>query len=196
MKLYERLPDSVTVDGKRYKVDLDFRNVMRMLETLDREDIIPDARIWLAGKCVCKHQRPGVVAAVLKLLFGEEPAQGTGEKITDWEQDANLIRAAFRQEYGINLWRDKLHWLDFVGLLQALPEGNKYTQIIEIRTRPMPKANKYNYEERDALARAKMAVALKSDEKAQARKYDRDVQNIFAGLMGMVKKNGGDSGNE
>ena len=196
MKLYERLPDSVTVDGKRYKVNLDFRNVMRMLETLDREDIIPDARIWLAGKCVCKHPRPGVVAAVLKLLFGEETTQGTGEKVTDWEQDANLIRAAFRQEYGINLWRDKLHWLEFVGLLQALPEGNKYTQIIEIRTRPMPKANKYNFEERDALARAKMAVALKSDEKAQARKYDRDVQNIFAGLMGMVKQNGGDAGDE
>lgn len=196
MKLYERLPDSVTVDGKRYRVDLDFRNVMRMLETLDREDIIPDARIWLAGKYVCKHPKPGVVGAVLKLLFGEEPAQGTGEKVTDWEQDADLIRAAFRQEYGINLWRDKLHWLDFVGLLQALPEGNKYTQIIEIRTRPMPKANKYNYEERDALARAKMAVALKSDEKTQARKYDRDVQNIFAGLMGMVKQNGGDAGDE
>lgn len=196
MKLYERLPDSVTVDGKRYRVDLDFRNVMRMLETLDREDIIPEARIWLAGKCVCKHPKPGVVSAVLRLLFGEEPAQGTGERVTDWEQDANLIRAAFRQEYGINLWTDKLHWLDFVGLLQALPEGNKYTQIIEIRTRPMPKANKYNYEERDALARAKMAVALKSDEKAQARKYDRDVQNIFAGLMGMVKQNGGDAGDE
>lgn len=196
MKLYERLPDSVTVDGKRYKVNLDFRNVMRMLETLDREDIIPDARIWLAGKYVCKHPKPGVVGAVLKLLFGEETTQGTGEKVTDWEQDANLIRAAFRQEYGINLWRDKLHWLEFVGLLQALPEGNKYTQIIEIRTRPMPKANKYNFEERDALARAKMAVALKSDEKTQARKYERDVQNVFSGLMGMVKQNGGDAGDE
>ena len=31
MKLQDRLPDSVTVLGKRYKLDLDFRNVLRMM---------------------------------------------------------------------------------------------------------------------------------------------------------------------
>ena len=34
MKLFESLPDGVNVDGKRYKLDFDFRNVLRMMEIL------------------------------------------------------------------------------------------------------------------------------------------------------------------
>lgn len=180
--------------GKLVKVDLDFRNVMRMLETLDRQDLLPEVRIYLAGKHVCKRPKPDVVFAVLKLLFGDMENKAETERVTDWEQDADMIRAAFRQEYGIDLWRDKLHWFEFVGLLQALPEGNKYTQVLEIRTRPMPKPNKYNAEERDALMKAKMSVALKTDEDKQQDKYQKDVQNVFAGMMGMVQKGGGNGG--
>ena len=35
MKLFERLPDGVTVDGKHYKLNFDFRNVLKMLEVLE-----------------------------------------------------------------------------------------------------------------------------------------------------------------
>ena len=59
MKLYERLPDSVTADGKKYRLDLDFRNVLRMIEILSRDDLIPAAREYLALKCVMKYWESG-----------------------------------------------------------------------------------------------------------------------------------------
>ena len=185
MKLQDRLPDSVTVLGKRYKLNLDFRNVLRMMETMERDDLIPTARTYLALKCVMKRppRNPGpVLDAVRELLF---PARkhGDGKRLTSFEQDADLIRAAFRQAYGINLYRDKLHWLEFSALLSVLPEGSRYSEVLGIRARPMPAATKYNQAEREWLAKAKAACALEMSEDDRERAYAEGVKSVFAGLL-------------
>lgn len=183
------------MDGKFYPLDFDFRNVLRMMETLDREDLTDDAREYLAVKCLTKHPKCAkkVLAAVRELLFDRKP--GSGEKVTSFEQDAGLIRTAFRQEYGINLFRDKLHWFEFIELLQNLPEGNRYEEILGIRARPMPAPTKYNQKEREWLMKAKQQCALHLSDAEAERKYERDVGNIFKGLMrmipGEVKNNNG-----
>ena len=71
MKLYETFPQGVTVDGKFYKLDFDFRNVLRMMEILARDDLIPEAREYLALKCLTKHPHnvANVLSAVRTLLF-------------------------------------------------------------------------------------------------------------------------------
>lgn len=192
MKLFETLPDGVTVDGKRYACDFDFRNVFRMLDVMQMTDIYPDARDYLCIKCVVKHPRrvkdvPGVYKAVCDTIFEKAPDKG-GEKITSFEQDAGLIRTAFRQVYGINLFTDRLTWFEFTELLHHLPEGNRYEDVIGIRARPMPAPTKYNEKEREWLAKAKADVALHLTDAEQARQYDRDVTVIFKGLMSMIPK--------
>lgn len=188
-KLFERLPDSITVDGKRYRCNFDFRNVLKMLEIMQRDDILPDARDYLCARCVCKAPRNAgkVYAVLLSTLFPHTPETGN-KRITSYEQDAGLIRAAFRQVYNIDLFRDRLHWFEFVELLQFLPDGCRYEETIGIRARPMPAATKYNQKEREWLMKAKQSVALHLTEKEQERKYETDVSNVFAGLMGMIQK--------
>lgn len=196
LKLFEWLPDSVTVDGKRYRCDFDFRNVLRMLEIMQRDDILPDARDYLCAKCVCKPpKRAGkLYQALCSTLFVKTPETGS-KRLTSYEQDAGLIRAAFRQVYHIDLFRDRVHWLEFVELLHNLPEGNRYEEIIGIRARPMPAPTKYNQKEREWLMQAKQSVALHLTEKEQTAKYNQDVSGIFSGLMGLIKK-AGESGGE
>lgn len=176
----------MTVGGRKYKLDFDFRNVLRMMETLDREDLTDEARDYLALKCLTKHPKNvrNVLLAVKGLLFDTRPAQG--EKVTSFEQDAGLIRAAFRQVYGIDLFTDKLHWFAFTELLQNLPEGNRYEEILGIRSRPMPAPTKYNQKEREWLMKAKQQCALHLSDAEAAKKYDRDVGNIFRGLIKMI----------
>ena len=185
MKLYERLPDSVIVNGKRVKVDLDFRNVLRMLEILERSDLMPEAREYLAAKCICKRPKNGVISAVKALLF--PPVKVKGERarkpVTSYEQDAWMIRAAFRQCYGIDLWREKLHWLEFADLIHALPEGNRYIDTIGIRVRELPAPTKYNAKEREWLIKAKASVALEIPEEERMTQYENDVVNIFNALL-------------
>lgn len=189
MKLQDALPTGVTVDGKFYPLDMDFRNVLRMMDTLARDDLMPDARDYLALKCLTKHPRntQKVLKAAKELLF-EKQTEQQGERVTSLEQDADLIRTAFRQVYRIDLYRDKLHWLEFRELWHNLPEGNRYTEIVSIRSRPLPAATKYNQKEREWLMKAKAQVKLHLTEQEAAKQYDRDVGNIFAGLMSMIPK--------
>lgn len=189
MKLQDSLPEGVTVNGRFYKLDFEFRNVLRMMEILGRDDLMPKAREYLALKCLTKHPKNthAVLNAVRGILFEEKP-QRDQQKVTSFEQDAGLIRAAFRQEYGIDLFRDQLHWIEFSELLRGLPEGNRYSEVVGIRARPMPPATKWNAEERKWLAEAKAKVALTIDEGELKQKYQDDVHNIFVGLMGLIKK--------
>lgn len=189
MKLQDHLPQGVFVGNKFYRLDFDFRNVLRMMEILDRDDLMPDAKEFLALKCLTKHPRnvKNVLIAVRDLLFQQKPKKDA-KKVTDFEQDAGLIRAAFRQEFGVDLYRDKLHWIEFSEMLNAIPEGNRYAEVVGIRARPLPAPTKWNQQERDWLLRAKADVALHLSDKEQAEKYQEDVGKVFASLFGMIQK--------
>ena len=194
MKLYERLPDRVTVGRRRYKLRLDFRNVLRMIDTLGRDDLLPEAREYLALRCITRPRgnTHALMTAVLELLF---PARGEStEKIMDYAQDADLIRAAFLQCYGINLYRDKLHWLEFSALLASMPEGSRYSEILSIRARPMPAPTKYNADERAWLAKAKAQYAVKLTDKERGNQYQKGLRQMAASLLNLAKQGGETNG--
>ena len=185
MKLQDRLPDGVTVDGRFFRLDFDFRNVLRMMEVMARADIMIEARDYLALKCLTKHPRhpDKVMPAVYAVLFEEAP-KSEGPKVTDFVQDAGLIRAAFLQSYGIDLYHDRLHWIAFRELLCALPEGSRYREIVGIRARPIPAPTKWNGEERAWLMKAKAEVALRiGDDEERQEKYRQDVAEVAAALL-------------
>ena len=188
MKLQDRLPKGVEVDGRFYRMDFDFRNVLNMIEVLDRDDMLPEAKAYKALSFVQKRPKNAVkvLEAVKGLLF-KAPRKKGGQKVTDFVQDAGLIRASFRQAYGIDLYRAKLHWIEFTELLNAIPEGNRYSEVVGIRARPMPAATKWNQHERQWLAKAKADCRLEMSEEERTRKYSQDVANIASFLMGWAK---------
>lgn len=191
MRLQERLPNSLTINGKKYRLDFDFRNVLSMLEILARDDMMPDARAWLALKCLMKHppKNPFPLLGAIKLmLFPAAKNEPSAKKLTDFKQDADLIRAAFLQVYGINLWRDSVHWVEFAALLNALPEGSRYSEILGIRARPMPKPTKYNAEERRWLAQAKAACAVQMSDKERANLLQASMHRTTASLLALAKR--------
>ena len=189
MKLQDSLPEGVEVDGRFYRLDFEFRNVLRMIDVLDRDDLLPEAKAYNAIHCLCRRPKNAVkVCEAVKTLLFKAPRKKSGQKVTDFIQDAGLIRAAFRQAYGIDLYRDKLHWIEFTELLNAIPEGSRYSEVVGIRARPMPAPTKYNQHEREWLMKAKADCALEMTEKERAERYERDVANIASVLMGMVKK--------
>lgn len=189
MRLQDRLPEGVEVDGRFYKMDFEFRNVLNMIEVLDRDDLMPEAKAYKALSFLQKRPKNAVkvLEAVKGLLF-KAPRKKGGQKVTDFVQDAGLIRAAFRQAYGIDLYRDRLHWIEFTELLNAIPEGNRYSEVVGIRARPIPAATKWNAHAREWLMKAKADVALEIDEKERMKRYQQDVANIASVLMGMAKK--------
>lgn len=188
MKLQDRLPDGVTVDGKFYRMDFCFRNVLCMIDILDDKTLTPEARAYNALHCLCKHPRNVIkVCDAVKALLFKAPRRSGGQKVTDWVQDAGLIRAAFRQTYGIDLYRDNLHWIEFTELLNAIPEGSRYAEIVGIRARPMPEPTQWNRKEREWLLKAKSDYALDLTEDELAEQHQKDIQNIASVLIAMAK---------
>ena len=190
MKLQDTLPQGVTVDGRFYRLDFDFRNVLRMMEIMGRDDLMPESREYLAVKCLTKRPKNAgkVLEAVRSILF-QNPPKTDGQMVTDFGQDAPLIRAAFRQAYGIDLYRDRLHWIEFSELLNAIPEGSRYSEVIGIRVRPMPKPTKWNADERAWLAKAKSDVALSMTEEERKTAYERGVAQVASFLLSLAKEN-------
>jgi len=197
MRIHDKIPTHVTVSGRRYRIDTDFRNVMRMNEIMTRVDLTDEARDWLALRCMMRHpprkrsRQIELLKALRELLFGDRRGASDNKKITDIDQDAELIFAAFYQEYGINLWRDHLSWFEFTALLAGIAEGTRYSDVLTIRARPMPKPTKWNAEERAWLAKAKVAHALELTDEEMAENYDRSVRSIFDGLLSMAGGNNG-----
>ena len=161
MRLHEPLVSRVTFDGKTYRIDADFRNVLRAMEITGDEGLLADLRIELALRCFVRGRLPknrgGLLSAIFKAVLGEGKR---GERVMDFSEDAERIFAAFWQAYGIDLTRDKLHWQAFRALLANLPSDTRMAEIISLRTQPLPKPTKYNAETRAALSRAKAQVAL------------------------------------
>lgn len=190
MKLQDRLPRGVTVRGRFIKLDLDFRNVLNLMDTLARDDLLPEARDYLALRHLTRRPRwpQETLAALRPVLFPQTKRTAPKAKITDFEQDADLIRAAFRQVYGIDLYRDKLHWLEFSSLLAGLPEGNRYNEVLGIRARPMPAPTKYNAEERKWLAQAKADLALRVSDKERANTLEQGLRGLAESLLALAAK--------
>lgn len=193
MELFENLPTQISVNGKPYRIDLDFRNVFRMLNVLGRSELTPAARDYLAIKCVMKHPPKNARAALdalKELIFPDGRRKEDYKKITDFTQDADLIRAAFMQTYGINLFRDRLHWFEFICLLHGLPDGNRYKDVLSIRARPLPNPTEYNAEERQWLIKAKAEYALEMTDEEQKNQYAQDVRGIALGLIAWAESGG------
>lgn len=184
MKLHESPVDSVRFGGKTYRIDADFRSVMRAMEIMEDQTLWPDIRMEKALRCFVRGRLPrdrgGLLDAIFRALLGEGKA---GKRVLSYEQDADMIFAGFWQAYGIDLFHARLHWWAFRALLANLPENTRMAEVIAIRTRPVPAPNKHNKEQRAALMRAKAAVAIKSDVAPQ-----QSADNLAAVLIAMAEK--------
>lgn len=180
-KLSEPLPTSAEYRGKRYKIRPTFGRVMTCMDICTDETLSSMERVNLCLGILLRRKwrlfflnrrhRAALFEAVFKTVI-EKPAKKSTRKDFDFVQDARYIYAAFWQAYGIDLFaqRDRLHWWAFMSLLGSLPDNTRFSQIVQIRTKPMPKPTKYNAKERLQLARLKQEYGLKKTE--EERKAD------------------------
>lgn len=200
MRLQERLVYKIKVGKRIYHLKPDFRNVLKMFDILADKSLMESARIDLALRAIVKHPPRKIQKQILVFLAAREalikPSKGgdAKERVTDFDQDADMIRAAFRQAYGIDLYRANLHWQEFSELLNNLPDGTRYSEIVDIRTRPLPEATKWNGKQRQALIEAKMKFGINKSDDEVKKGYNRGVNMLANALLKMAQN--GSGGNE
>lgn len=124
------LPDSVEVGGKDYKIKTDFR-LWLSFGRLSRENPRFGDFDYLYEydglEAVAPQDRKAGFEALKEFYDPKCPLPrptggGSSERVVDFEQDADLIFAAFWQFYGIRLTTADLHWHEFLALFRGLKD--------------------------------------------------------------------------
>lgn len=183
MKLYKSIEPQVVVDDMVYEYHNDFRLYLKAYEILQDEDIFDEDKIKAICGFLFKDKINDVllgknlIEAFFKKYAGDN--RGSGEACFSIEQDAEVIYSAFWQTYQINLFKKKLTIEEFLALLRGLPKNTRFSEIVEIRTMPIPKPTKYNEEQRCAIIKAKQSVRLRTSK--------HDVSEDWRGFGEMIK---------
>lgn len=185
MRLYEDAPCFVRVGKRKYEITASFDTVLFIFDVLERTDMLGRDRVILAAKMMFRFppfrlaDKEKALEEALKLLGGNRAKEDT-PSVMDFEQDASMIRAAFLQQYGIDLdvQRGRMSWFRFMDLLGGLTDKTRFIQIVQIRSKPMPAPTQHNGAERRALAEAKAQFAIKETPERAKRRLARQMQAL------------------
>lgn len=183
MNIYDEYPEKVTANGRVYALNLAYDRVLRCIDTEDEPGLMTaDKRViqcaWLLENTDDIPETAQEQAELLKAVFELFPKseEKNDERCIDFHQDAAMIRSAFFR-IGVDLTRDKIHFLQFMELLADLPQDTALMRTIEIRQRPIPKPTKDNAEQIAALQKAKARVAIRVSEEERRRRFAESLKN-------------------
>jgi len=145
-------------DGKAYLIDPDFRTVLACLRRLDDPDCSNlDKLLYLAKRFFLNRPPPDPDRLFAAFVTGGEADAADGPPLVDFERDAGVLYASFRQQYGIDLLRASLHWFEFRELLAGLNEFTPFGARVRLRALD---ESRVPPEDRPQLRRLKEKVAV------------------------------------
>ena len=146
--LYDALPDTVTVDGKAYRIYTDYRDWLRFYDMQEDDGLSKREKLLLMLEWYIDKPPLSCLEEALEALIGfatrseEQPEQRqehSGRKTTDrvlsWQYDAAYVYAAFLSVYHMDLQQvEQMHWHLFLGLFDALPDETPIKQRMGYRS--------------------------------------------------------------
>lgn len=140
--LTSAFPTSLTVDGEDYPINWGHRDCLDIMVELEKGDLTPlEQTIFVVQKLFVEIPDDFVQAVeqALWFLHGGKPleeAVGRADPIRtySYEQDAELIYAAFSTRHGIDLATANLHWWRFRALFSDLRDTT-FSELCSMRKR-------------------------------------------------------------
>ena len=147
--LLDELPEYVTIDGKDYFIDTDFRTFIiyeMLLSRSDDDRATVEAILGLFYTEEIPLDHSAALHAILDIYRCGQPEEKTKKPqkngnvflrpkmIYDYEFDAPYIYGAFLSQYNIDLNEiEYLHWWKFQALFRSLNSSNKIVEIMGYR---------------------------------------------------------------
>ena len=195
--LHFPLPYAVEVGGVKYRLKPYFDNVLKVyalqkeseLSEVDKLDLSLELLVKDKLKIMPAQNKVELLNAIYDALM-EKPKAATDGKAPafDFIQDAGFIYASFLMDYGLDLYeeQERLHWWKFYQLFVGLSDRTKIVQVMQIRTRPIPKPTKYNAEERVNLMRLKAQYALEMSQEDRERNFAAGLKRLGGIMQKMI----------
>ena len=187
-------PQYVEVNGKRYKINTDFRVAIKCDE-IGRDETInkyerPLAIIYLlfgekALKDYKNHEQ--LLELAKKYLSCNKEIKNDNEPDMDLVQDFDYIKASFRSDYSIDLNKEKMHWWEFCNLLGGLSNSEFGNCCILNRIRNLRNTDLSQIKDtkqRQKIEEAQKQVALKKPKKQYTQEERENMNSFFEQIEG------------
>ena len=130
----------VRVGDRFYEINTDFRVWIEISQNLERDDLSDFEKICMLLVLGYKKELPESIDGATDALFDffsmgkRGSAPQTCTQILSFSQDEGFIYAAFMQQYGIDLYKENMHWHKFLQLLNSLGEDCAIVRIMGYRS--------------------------------------------------------------
>ena len=171
MRIYEERSYSLDYKGKTYRINGTVAAVLASLDAQE-DDVLSDYyKLETALDILLPEPHPvetALLEAVFSVLFPSKKEDA--EPCIDFEMDAPLICAAFRQTYGIDMRKECTTML------------TRFMERVELRLMEVPKPTQWNAEYRAKLitAKAKVQIMKKDESKNKA------LWNLYRAISSMA----------
>jgi len=152
MIMFNKLPYFVILRGKKYKINVDFRNMISFENKVQDKSVSESEKIEYG----LRHFYPAFfyVENYIKLLQNKQlykeacekliwfykcgrenyhKTEGSGKaskkQIYSYKYDDEYIYGAFYEQYNVDLAYDKIHWWKFKALLKSLKDNTEFVKI-------------------------------------------------------------------
>lgn len=151
------LSNEFSYQGRSYKLDLSFDTVISFYQLLDDDHFTAEEKASIAFEMFFgfEPKNPDFAISAFEQIssylrqqpYGNDVEEDVGTdmqgnsisavKYYSFTQDAEAIYSSFREQYGINLLKEKgkMHWDEFKALFAGLSDKTYMSRIIQIRMR-------------------------------------------------------------
>ena len=140
MVMFNKLPYFVILQGKKYKINVDFRTMILFENKLQDKSVSQEKKIEYGSYQIFLQIPQLYNEACEKLIWFYEcgrkdyhktkgNGKGKNRQIYSYEFDDEYIYGAFYEQYGIDLIYEKLHWWKFKALLKSLKDDTEFVKI-------------------------------------------------------------------
>ena len=186
-------PEYVEVNGRKYKINTDFRIAIRCNEIAQDENVGELERAlaviyMLFGEDGLNHQddyEKLLKMAKKYLSCGNEIEDTDEEPDMDFIEDYSYIKTSFMSDYGIKLDETNMHWWEFMDLMNGLSNSELGNSCILNRIRNLRNFDTSQIKdtkERDKINKAKQKVALKPKKEVHTDKQKESVGALLEQL--------------
>lgn len=132
------LPTTHTINGTKYDLNTDYRDILEIIEQLNNETN-PEAIRWRIAVAlfydqdVPENSMQEAMEYLAEFISTGATREKSGPKLLDWNQDAQMIVSGVNKVAGKEIRALKyMHWWTFVSLFHEIGEGQLST-IVSIR---------------------------------------------------------------
>jgi len=135
--MLSNLPTKAKIGNKIYPLNTDYRYGLKCLKISENDDISDKERafaiIYTLYGCFPNDLEEALKKAGYFLTCGREQKPRDEEPDMDYWFDWERIVASFRSDYGIDLNTAKMHFWEFIFLIEGLTEHCVLSRVREIR---------------------------------------------------------------